>query len=94
MSWRCREALPDDRDGRESLPNVRGLSGGHPACPGVVGMPSRMFGSGWEPSRMSESDREPLTDGRVASQMSGSGRRAIPDVWEWSVSHPRCPKVV
>ena len=25
--------------------------------------------------------------------MIGSGRKALPDVWEWSGSPPKCPKV-
>ena len=42
--------------GREALPEVREWSGGLPGCPGVVGRPSRMSGSG----------RESLTGGREA----------------------------
>ena len=36
------------RGGREAFLNVRQWSGGPPRCPGVVGRPSRMSGSGWE----------------------------------------------
>ena len=45
MSGSCLEALPKVW---ESLPNVRELSGGPPGCSGVVGRPSRLFGSGRE----------------------------------------------
>ena len=33
---------------REALPVVWEWLGGPPGCPEVVGMPSRMSGSGWE----------------------------------------------
>ena len=29
---------------REDLPDVQDCSGGPPGCPGLVGIPSRMFG--------------------------------------------------
>ena len=64
MSWCGREALPDDQEWSE----------GHPECPGVVGRPSRMTGSGREPSRVV---------GRT-SQMSGIGLQALLYVWVWS----------
>ena len=47
MSESDRETLPDVREWWETLPDVREWSGG-PGCPGVVGRPSRKFGSGWE----------------------------------------------
>ena len=58
-----REALPMSRSDRETLPNDREWLGGPPGCPGVVGRPSRMFGSGLES----------LPGGRDALLMSGSG---------------------
>ena len=36
------------RSGREAVPNVREWSGCYPKCPGMVGRPSRMSGSGQE----------------------------------------------
>ena len=32
--------------------------------------------------------------GRKACRMSGSGRKAIPNVWEWSGDPPGCPGMV
>ena len=32
--------------------------------------------------------------GREVSRMSGSGRKALPDVWEWSGGPPGSPEVV
>ena len=61
MSGTCREALMDAWEWSES---PHGWSGSPPVCPGVVGTPS---------------------------QMSGSGREALPDVREWSGGPPRCP---
>ena len=82
---------------REALRDVREWSRGPPVCPGVVGSPSRMSGSGrnglpdvWvrsEAPRMSGSGREALPDVRERSEapwMSGSGREAHQDVREWS----------
>ena len=48
MSGSGRDALPDVRSCRESLTDVREVSGGPHGCPGVVGRPSRMSGSCWE----------------------------------------------
>ena len=58
MSGIGREALLDDRHGREALLDIREWYGGLPDFlewsgdslerPGVVGRPSRMFGSCWE----------------------------------------------
>ena len=58
MSESGQEAFPDVRkwsgdprmfrSGRESLADVREWSGGPPGCPGVVGRPSKMSGSGRE----------------------------------------------
>ena len=39
----------------EALPDVRELSGDPPGCPGVVGRPYRLSGSGERPSWMSGS---------------------------------------
>ena len=54
VSESFREALLDDREwslgspgGREVLPDVQEWLGSPPGCPGVVGRPSRMSGSGW-----------------------------------------------
>ena len=33
-------------------------------------------------------------NGREALRMFGSGREALPDVWEWSGCPPGCPSVV
>ena len=58
---------------REALPDVREWSGGPPGGPGVVVRPFRRSGSG----------REALLNDRewvgMPSQMSGSGREALPD---------------
>ena len=55
LSVSGRETLPDVRgwweallDVQEALPDVREWSGHPTGCPGVVGKPSRMFGSGQE----------------------------------------------
>ena len=53
--------------GREALPDVREWSGGPPGCPGVVGRPTRMSGSG----------REAISNGWEALM---DGREALPDV--------------
>ena len=71
MSGSARGALPDVREwsggppkksgsGREALPGSRNAS----RCPGVVGMPFLMSGSGQEAQRMSGSDIEALPDVR------------------------------
>ena len=56
MSGSGREACRMSGSGRKAIPNVREWSGGHlhvrewsvgpSGCPGVVGRPSQMFGSG------------------------------------------------
>ena len=86
-----REALPDvrkalrmSRSGRESPPDVWEFLEGRHGYPGVVGMPSRMFGSVQKPTRM---------PGRP-TQMSRSGREALTVVWECSGVPPRCSGVV
>ena len=43
-----REVHPEVREWSEALPDVRECSGVPPGCPGVVGRPSRMSGSGRE----------------------------------------------
>ena len=30
---------------------------------------------------------------RRTSQMSGSGREPLPDVWKWLEGYPRCPEL-
>ena len=73
---------------RESLPDVREWSGVFLECPGVVGSPSWMSGSGRESLLNAwEWLRSPRRCPRVVkrpSQMSGSGREAHPNVQEWS----------
>ena len=80
--------------GREALPDIREWSGLSPGCPGVVGIISRMSGSGRGPSWMSGSSQKAFPDVREwsggppgcpavverPSQMSGSDRKALPDV--------------
>ena len=51
-----------------------------PECLGVVGRPSRMFGSG--PDTFQMSGRTSRMSERT-SRMSGSGREALPNVREW-----------
>ena len=62
---------------------------------GVVGRPSRIFGSGWETFPDVREWSEGLTGclGVVGSptRMSVSGRIALPDGWEWSGDPPGCP---
>ena len=48
MSGSARKALSDVQSGRKALTNARKRLGGPPKCSGVVEMPSRMSGSGWE----------------------------------------------
>ena len=50
--------------GRETLPDVWEWSGDPPGCPGVVGRPSQMSGSGRETPRMSGSGWEVFSDVR------------------------------
>ena len=96
------EALLDVRqlsgvppDVREALPVLWESSGDHPGCPGVVGRPSRMSGSGWEalPDVREWSGGPPGCPGVVGrpSRMFGSGREALPDVQEWSGYPTVCP---
>ena len=56
------EALPDVREWWEALPVVREWSVGSSGCLGVVGRPSRLFGSGRETPRMSVCGWETLLD--------------------------------
>ena len=42
------ETLPDVREWWKALPDVREWSGNPPGCPGVIGKPSQMYGSGRE----------------------------------------------
>ena len=75
------------KSGRVTLPDVRDCSGRPPGCPGVVGSLSRMSRRlGGPPGCLGE-------DGRP-SRMSGSDRKSIPDVREWSEDTPGCPSVV
>ena len=78
-----REALPDDWEWSETLPNVRKALmdiqerlDGHPRSAGVVGRHSRMFLRAGRPSRMSRSVWE-----------------ALLDVREWSGGLPGFPEV-
>ena len=48
--------------GRKALADVREWLEGPPKCPGVVGRPSRMAGSGGKPLQISGSSRESLPD--------------------------------
>ena len=70
--------------GRETLQDVRELSGGPPECPGVVGRPSQMSGSGWEiaPDIRVRSGRPPECPGVVGRPytMSTIGRETPADV--------------
>ena len=52
---------------RESLMDVRDCSGGPPGCPGVVGRPYQLYGSGERPSRKTGSCRYFLPDVRELS---------------------------
>ena len=81
MSGCGREACRMSGSGRKAISNVQEWSGVPPGCLGVVRMPSRMSGSGWEALLLSRSGRE-------ACLMSGSGRKAIPNVREWSDKTP------
>ena len=56
---------------------MRGWSGGLPGCLGVVKRPSRVVE---RPSRMSESGREPLTDGLAAFTVVREWLGALSDV--------------
>ena len=72
-----------------------GVVRGPPGYPRVVKFPSRMSGSGQRPTRISESGQvalpnvrewwEALPVVRESSRMSGSVRKALPNVWE---AHP------
>ena len=70
--------------GRDALPDVREWSGGPPGCPGVVGRPCQMSGSGRGPSRMSRRPAGCLEVVGRSSEMSVSGLEAAQDVREWS----------
>ena len=98
MSGSCRETLLDACEGWGALPDVRQLSGGPPGCPGVVGSPSQMSGSGREslPDVWEWSGGSPGCPGVVVrlSWISRSGRKALPDVWEWKGGPPGCQRVV
>ena len=64
--------------GWEFLPDVQEWSRCPAECPGVVGRPCRLFGSGRRHFQMS----------RMPSWISGRGREALPDVREWSEGPP------
>ena len=68
MSASGQEALPDVRELSETFPNVLEWSGDPLRCPGVVGLPSHMSGSGERPSWMSGSGLESLSDVRECSE--------------------------
>ena len=82
--------------GRETLSNVREWSGVNPGCPGVVGKPSQMSGSGRKVCQMSGRGRKAISNVREwsgdhaeclgmvgrPSRMSGSGQEAFPIVWK------------
>ena len=79
--------------GREALPDVRECAGGLPGCPGVGRRPPRISASGWEdlpgdqealPGVWEWSEDPPGSLGVVgwSSQMTRSGRKALPDVRE------------
>ena len=69
--------------GREALPHILEWSGGPPGCPGVVGRPSRLSGSG---RKSLTGGREAFVDVQEALPLSKGGRKALPDVREWSGS--------
>ena len=73
--------------GRETLPDLREWSGGPPRFAGVVGRPSRTSGSGRDAARIFWSCRK-------TTRISGRGREAHPDVWEWPGDPPKCPGVI
>ena len=86
-------------NGRDALAVVRESSAVQPGCPGVVGRPSRMSGSGWEdlpgdqeafPNVWEWSGDLPGSSGvvRSPSRRSESGQKALPDVREWSAVPP------
>ena len=93
-----------------ALSDVREWLRGPPGCPTVDVRPFQMFRSGGRPpdvretSRISKSVRkDPECPGVVGktswmsgrpSQMSGSGREAVPDVREWSKDYLECLRVV
>ena len=83
------ETLPDVQ---EVLPDVRDWSAGYPGCPGAIGRPSRISGSGRValPDVWEWSGDPPGCAGVVGrpSRMSGSGRETLPDVREWSGDPP------
>ena len=70
--------------GRETLPDVRQLSGGPSRCLGGVGIRSRMSG---RPSRMSGSGWEDFSDVRECWE-------DLPNVRKWSRHTPGCLGVV
>ena len=76
----CRDAL---QDVREWSRGPAGCLGCPPGCPGVVGWPFRIIGSGRESSQMYGSGLRP-------SRMSGSGRETLPDDRKKSEKPPGC----
>ena len=92
---------------QKALPDVREWSGDPPGCPGVVGRPFRMSGSGRETLADVPEFWEALLDVRqlsggllyvrvvgMPSRMSESGREALPNVQEWSGGPPGCLAVI
>ena len=96
MSGSVREALPDVWELSKAYLDVLEWSGDPLGCPGVVGLPSQMFGSGCEslPDVREWSGDPPGCPGVVGSptgcprvverqfRMSMSGQEALPDVRE------------
>ena len=92
----------------ETLSDVQEWSGGTPGFPGVVVIPSQMYGSGGWHSRMSGTGQEALPDVREwsggnpcypgvierPSRMSGSGRKTLPNFRVCSGDPPEYPRVV
>ena len=80
--------------GRETLPVVCEWSGDPPGCPAIVGRPSQMSGSvrkafpvvqewsGCSPASLGVVGRPYRMSGSLF-RMTGSGRLALPNVWEW-----------
>ena len=81
MSGSCRETFPIVQEWWESLIDVQELSGGPT---GSLGVPPGCPGVVGRPSWMSLRGTRP-------SRMSSSGRKSLPNVWEWSGVSPGCP---
>ena len=86
MSRSGQEALTEIRELSEAFPEVQEWLGGPPGCLSVFSRPSRMFGSGGRPSRMSVRPRGYPGVVRRPSRMSGSGWETLMEVREISGS--------